>query len=138
VFECHLSLGRDVTALQCVCFIVSCMSFDNVQMVKHCNVFLSLCMLYLSLSEGNKASYISCVYVVLVFPPRRWHTLLFTLFRIVHTRVIVTQLNMFYFKKKKFFFLKVFWLDMGLFGWVQVGFVEYGYVFVGYGFVLVR
>jgi len=32
VFECHRSVGRDVTALQCVCFIVSCMCFDNVQM----------------------------------------------------------------------------------------------------------
>lgn len=95
-------------------------------------------MLYLSLSEGNKASYISCVWCMLClcffffFPPSAdIHTTLHNLQNCplcyirawsIFTTVIVTQLTMFYFGGQRFLFVEYgfVWLGTGWFCWVWV------------------
>lgn len=130
MFECHLSLGRDVTALQCVCFIVSCMCFDNVQMV-HCNILSCCrCSCYICrFLKGTKrpiSAVCDVAYVVFVFfsPPLTYihthhsselSTLLYksVVYILYSYSLQLTQLTMFYF-------------------WGQI-FVLFGYVFVWLG-----
>lgn len=77
-----VSVARDVTPLQCVCFIVSCMCFDNVQMI-HCNT-PSLCRLAVASWREQSVLdqlFVCVLYVVFVFFPLTC-TLPFTLFTI--------------------------------------------------------